>query len=113
MFQDFFQSDMFNKYSNECFSVNSDIFNDINYDSLNNLKNYSSQNMVSQTNFYHLGSSIINFKNENESKIESDKEIEKDSSINNDFDNNMNNNQCFNNNYILNINNNFIIRRFK
>ena len=112
MNQDFFQSDMLNKYSNESFSVDSDIFNDINYDSLNNLKNYSSQNIVSQNNFYHLGSSIINFKNENESKIESDKEIEKDSSISNDFDNNMNNNQCFYNNYILNINNNFIINNY-
>ena len=58
MNQDFFQSEMLNKYSNESFSVNSDIFNDINYDSLNNLKNNSSQNIVSQNNFYHLGSSI-------------------------------------------------------
>ena len=79
MNQDFFQSDMLNKYSNESFSVNSEIFNDINYNSLNNLKHYSSQNMVSQNYFYHLGSSIINFKNEKESKIESDKEIEMDS----------------------------------
>ena len=108
MNQDFFQSNMFNKYSNEFISVNSDIFNDVNYDySLNNLKNYSSQNIATQ-NFYHLGSSIINFKNENESKIESDKEIEKESSISNDFDNN-NNNQCYNNNYFLNINNSCII----
>ena len=109
MNQDFFQSDMINKYSNEFISVNSDIFNDVNYDySLNNLKNNSSQNIASQ-NFYHLGSSIINFKNEHESKIESDKEIEKESSISNNFDNNNNNNQCCNNNYFLNINNSFII----
>ena len=107
MSQDFFQSDMINKYSYEFNSVHSDIFNDIYYDSLNNIKNNSSQNMASQ-NFYHLGSSLINFKNEIESKIESDKEIEKESSISNDFDNN-NNNQCCTNNFFLNINNSLII----
>jgi hypothetical protein len=114
MNQDLFYFDISNQNSNEQHLGNSDIFNDINYDILNNLKHQSSQyfNPFSFNN--SQPSNCLNkFKNEGETELDEEKDI-KNIKINNINTNIINNNYFYqinnidNNNYIINntVNNN-------
>ena len=110
MNQDFSFFDNSNHNSNDQFPGNSEIFNDINYDLLNNLKNQSSQN-INPFSFNSYQSHHTLNKSKEESEIESDEE--KELNQNNNC-HNPNINSIINNNYfyqINNIENNLIINK--
>ncbi len=101
MNQDLFYFDISNHSSNDPHLSTSEIFNDINYDILNNLNYQSPSQYFNPFSFNNIQSfnSLNKFKNENEMELDEEKEI-KEIKINN-----INNNTIINNNYFCQINN--------